>query len=173
MELTAETFSLIIIVRSSISASIAGYTLLLTRRKKNLESKRDSGPTNKRGTWVTVIFLLCVLSVCLYIQITTPEEGINNVTSLCPGSHFVDRVPFIVNVDRNEVAILTKHFWYYDIEYHKVTVISRGYLGLRYTNKNGIWCIHEILQPGIYRIDLDKYKVNLFKMDPQTFKFGN
>jgi len=165
-----KTFSLIVIIISIIPALIVGYKLLIPRRRKTSES---SGPTNKRGTWITVIFLLCVLSVFTYIHLTTPEEGINNVTTLHHGSHFLDRVPFIVNVDHDEVATLTKHFWYYDIEYHKdvvFTIIPQGWVGFRYTDENGIY---EILRPGRYKIDLDKYEVDMFKIDPQTFKFGN
>jgi len=105
---------------------------------------------------------------------TTQEEGINAVTSLYPGSHFVDRPPFIINVDNNEVAIITKYFWYYDITYHKATVIPKGSFGFKYFNRNGIRS-GVILQPGTHTIDPNKYEVEIFKwnMDPQIFVFGD
>ncbi len=123
--------------------------------------------------WVTVVFLLCVLFVFIYVIATTQEEGINTVTSLNPGSHFVDRPPFIVNVDHNEVAILTKYFWYYDITFHKVTVVPNGSLGFVFIENNEKRIVHHrTLEPGTYRIDLDKYKVTLFDMTPKTFTYG-
>ncbi len=164
MNITPIDISLILTFLGLLTALIGGGIMSIARtRKKTLEATRKGQPTNKRGTWVTVIFLFCVLFVFTYMIATTQEEGINTLTSLDPGSYFVDRPPFIINVDHNEVAIITKYFLYYDITYHKVTVIPKGYLGFKYTNRDGIWCSHEILQPGIYRIDLDKYEVDVFK----------
>lgn len=174
MDITPTNISLILAFLGFLTALIGGSIILIDRaRKKTLEATRKGQPINKRGTWVTVIFLLCVLFVFVYMIATTQEEGINEVTSLNPGSHFVDRPPFIINVDHNEVAILTKHFWYYDVEYHKVTVIPEGHLGFRFSKKGGLPVEVKILYPGIYRIDLDKYRVALSKLNRYTRTRGN
>ena len=166
MDITPLSISLILTVLGVLTALIGGRIVLLSdrARKKTLEAIRKGQPTNERGTLITVIFLFCVLFVFTYMIATTQKEGINAVTSLNPGSHFVDRPPFIINVDHNEVAIITKYFWYYDITYHKVTVIPEGHLGFRFSKKGGLPVEVKILYPGIYRIDLDKYRVDLSKV---------
>jgi len=77
-------------------------------------------PTNVKSNWIIVIALLCILFGFIYYTITTPEEGIGNVTFLKSGSHFLDRPPFIVNVKNGQVVKATKYFWYYNIQIYDV-----------------------------------------------------
>ncbi len=156
------------LVFAFIGFVIAGSIVIVNLVKDKDEKEIINQPINKKGTRVVVVFLFCVLSFFIYMFMSA-EEGIDNITILQPGHHFVTRPPFIVKVDHDEVAMLTKYIWYYDIIYHKVTVIPKEHVGFIRSKKGSI---KDFLRPGIYRINQDKYEVEIFKMDPQTFKFG-
>lgn len=88
---------------------------------------------------------------------------------LDPGYHLVDKWPFIVTVPVGKIGVLRDGGYYYHVRYYNHITIPQGYVGIVESCK-GI--NSKTLSPGIYKINLDMYKVSLVDTTPKTYTWG-
>lgn len=122
-----------------------------------------------KGMIVLLIFLGLLIAIAYYHTVVVgrdiPDE---NRSSLQPGLHLLDKRPFIVKVDFNELGIMTEYAWHYEINYYPQVMIPVGHVGVLTDSKGMV--DPEPLPPGIHKLNLDLYDVTIVNTEKQEWR---
>jgi hypothetical protein len=105
-------------------------------------------PKRKRLSKNVVIYSIIAIATLTYIiynSVTvippnhigsTPFENVSNRKILTPGVHFLDKFPFIVNVESGKCYVLIENSFSYDIMQYNVIHIHPGHVGVVYNKES-------------------------------------
>ena len=124
---------------------------------------------NLRPFAIISIIFLPILLYMLYLHSINDREFVTQ-KELHPGYHLVDKYPFVIRVKARHSGYMDEHQFHYTVTQHGDIQIHQDHVGIVIIKEyNEVQ--PEVLQPGIYKLNLDLYEVQHVDMGPITFEY--
>ena len=93
-----------------------------------------------------------------YEDCVVKRPDASNRTLLSPGIHIFPKVPFSYIADSDHACVLVENKWTANKECFELVHIHENHVGIMFNQVTGEY-LEEVLQPGVYRIDLGVFTV--------------
>ena len=129
----------------------------------------------KLGWLIAILLILSVVGHFVIAKDYDNKPGWQHkdgMIELESGFHTLGKWPFITHVSSDELGVLIEYDNHYDVRHYKQVKIPEGYVGVLTQKWDGV-VKKKPMYPGLYKINLDLYKVTLVDTQNREFVYSD